>query len=66
MSADNHLNFIIAMLRDNGDTETAEALESGQYDLSTVKKGINSIYGVAASSCDKRRDSKCLKAHGSN
>lgn len=30
MSTTNHLNFIIAMLRDNGDTETAEALESGR------------------------------------
>lgn len=66
MSAANHLNFIIAMLRDNGDTETAKALESGQYDLSTVKKGINSIYGVAASSCDKRRDTTCSKVHGSS
>ena len=28
----NHLNFVIAMLRDNGDTETAEALEDGQDD----------------------------------
>ena len=65
MSAANHLNFIIAMLRNNGDTETAEALESGQYDLSTLKKGINSIYGVAASSCDKRRDATCSKVHGS-
>lgn len=49
------------------DFESKESfLESGQYDLSTVKKGINSIYGVAASSCDKRRNSKCLKTHISN
>ena len=66
MSASNHLNSIIAMLRDRGDTDTADALESGQYDLSTLKKGINSIYGVAASSCDKRRNRACSKAHGSN
>jgi len=66
MSAANHLDFIIAILRNNGDTETADALESGQYDLSTLKKGINSIYGVAASSCDKRRNRACSKAHGSN
>ena len=64
MTEANHLNFIIAMLRNKGDTDTAEALESGQYDLSTVKKGINSIYGVAVSSCDKRRDARCSKAHG--
>lgn len=66
MSEANHLDFIIAMLRNKGDTDTAEAPESGQYDLNTVKKGINSIYGVAASSCDKRRDRTCSKAHGSN
>jgi len=64
MSEANHLNYIIAMLRNKGDTDTAEALESGQYNLSTVKKGINSIYGAAASSCDKRRDVTCSKAHG--
>ena len=64
MNEANHLNYIIAMLLNKGDTDTAEALESGQYDLSTVKKGINSIYGVAASSCDKRRDVTCSKAHG--
>lgn len=46
MSTVNHLNFIIAMLRDNGDTETAEALESGKSDNNTVKSALNSIYGV--------------------
>lgn len=46
MSAANHLNFIIAMLRDNGDTETAEALESGNGDKNTVKRALNSVYGV--------------------
>lgn len=66
MSASNYLNSIIAMLRDRGDADTAEALESGQYDLSILKNGINSIYGVAASSCDKRRNRACSKAHGSN
>lgn len=60
----NYLKLIIAMLRDRGDTDTADALESGQYDLGTLKKGINSIYGVAASSCDKRRNRACSKAHG--
>lgn len=66
MSKANHPNFIIAMLRDNGDENTAEALESGQYDLSTLKRGINSIYGVTASSCNKRRSRGCSKVHGSN
>lgn len=46
MSAANHLNFIIAMLRDNGDTETAEALESEKGDKDMVKRALNSIYGV--------------------
>lgn len=46
MSAANHLNFIIAMLRDNGDTETAEALESGKSDKNTVKRALNAVYGV--------------------
>lgn len=46
MSAANHLNFIIAMLRDNGDIETAEALESGKGDKDTVKRALNSVYGV--------------------
>ena len=46
MSAANHLNFIIAMLRDNGDTETADALESGKNDKNTVKRALNAVYGV--------------------
>lgn len=46
MSAANHLNFIIAILRDNGDTETAEALESGKGDKNVVKRALNSVYGV--------------------
>ena len=64
MANDSYLKSIVAALRDRGDTDTAEALESGQYDLSTLKKGINSIYGVAASSCDKRGNRACSKAHG--
>lgn len=46
MSAANHLNFIIAMLRDIGDTETAEALENGKGDKDTLKHALNSVYGV--------------------
>ena len=46
MSTANHLDFVIAMLRDNGDTETVEALESGKGDKDMVKRALNSIYGV--------------------
>lgn len=46
MSAANHLNFIIAMLRDNGDTDTAEVIESKKEDKDAVKRALNSIYGV--------------------
>ena len=46
MSEVNHLNYIIAMLRNKGDTDTAEALESGKGDKDTVKRALNSIYGV--------------------
>lgn len=54
MSAANHLNFIIAMLRNNGDTETAEALESGKGDKDVVKRALNSVYGAkSAKSGDK-------------
>ena len=54
MSAANHLNFIIAMLRNNGDTETAEALESGKGDKDVVKRALNSVYGAkSAISGDK-------------
>lgn len=54
MSKANHLNFIIAMLRDKGDTDTAEALESRKGDKDTVKRALNSIYGVKmANSGDK-------------
>lgn len=46
MSTVNNLDFIIDMLRDNGDTTTAEALENGKHDKDVVKRALNSIYGV--------------------
>jgi hypothetical protein len=46
MTEANHLNYIIAMLRNKGDTDTADALESGKGDKDTVKRALNSIYGV--------------------
>jgi hypothetical protein len=40
------LRSIIDILRDNGDTETAEALESVKGDKDAVKRALNSIYGA--------------------
>lgn len=58
MSKANHLNFIIAMLRDNGDTETAEALESGKGDKDTLKYALNSIYGVKTANSEAKEVTK--------
>ncbi len=58
MSKANHLNFIIAMLRDNGDTETAEALESGKGDKDMLKYALNSIYGAKTANSEAKEVTK--------